>query len=136
MKLLVYHIPAPPPPAPPAAAPAQPQKDGAAPNQQGSLPLAPGDGLAQFGGGGFGFGGMGGIAGPVIPGNDLVELITKLVEPESWSREGAYIKAVPGRLIVRQTPETHRKIARLLRRLDIDPFPGPTWGMGGGFSAF
>jgi hypothetical protein len=72
--------------------------------------------LGQFGGGGFG-GFSGGLGAP-IPGQDLVEIVTALVEPESWRREGAYIKAVPGRLIVRQTNSAHRKIEKLLRQLD------------------
>ncbi len=63
-----------------------------------------------------------------IPGDDLVEIVTELVEPESWNREGAYLKAVPGRLIVRHTVATHHKIEKLLKQLGLISDLGMTYG--------
>ena len=49
-----------------------------------------------------------------------MEIIRQLVEPKSWSaRDDVYIKAVPGRLIVRQTERVHVGIEFLLRKLGV-----------------
>jgi hypothetical protein len=108
LKLVVYDLPQPLPlqnPAPQQQAPAGGAEQ---PNQGG-------------GGGFFQFGGFGGpyASGTPIPGNDLVEIVTALAAPEAWGREGVYIKAVPGRLIVRQTATVHRKIKSLLVQLGL-----------------
>jgi hypothetical protein len=105
------------------AKPALPVGDAAAPR---------GDVLSQFGG----LGGElpGAAAEAVIPGDDLVELVINLIEPESWSREGVLIKAVPGRLVIRQTAAVHRQVEKLLTQLDASPIPGGNLGgFGGGF---
>jgi hypothetical protein len=56
-----------------------------------------------------------------IPSDDLETIIRTLVAPDSWATEGAYLKAVPGRLIVRQTEPAHRAIASLLLKLGLVP---------------
>lgn len=80
-----------------------------------------------------GFGG-GFTHGPPIPGEDLVQIITALIEPESWNREDVYIRAVPGRLIVRHNEATQRQVKQLLSRLTVlhDPLLLEGGGFGGG----
>ncbi len=118
LQLVVYHLPVAQPSS--AAEPARLGEGAAGPSGPGGL-------FQQFGGMG---GGVGvGIAFAPIPGNDLVEIITTLVEPESWGREDVYIKAVPARLIVRHTAATHRQIEKLLVQLGlVSPYRG---GFGG-----
>ena len=41
-------------------------------------------------------------------------MICKLVEPQSWSKPDAYIGLVPSTIVVRQTPDVHCQIERLL----------------------
>ncbi len=42
------------------------------------------------------------------------EAIRRLVAPDTWSRRDVYLSYVSGALIVRQTPEVHRKIHELI----------------------
>jgi hypothetical protein len=116
LHLVIYDLPHPAPQIPAQ----QPAHDGGV--QQ---PAAPGGGLFQFGGG---FGGVG--AGPPIPSDDLVAIVTSLVEPESWKREGVYINAVAGRLIVRNTTAVHRQVKALLVKLGLRS-PWDEGGFGG-----
>lgn len=104
-----------------------------------------GSGLAQFGG--ISTTGIGGgvpayqIASPgiqiLIPEDELLSLITDLIEPDSWQeREDVYAKAVPGSLIIRHTDAVHRQIRQLLGRLNAlrqlpGGFIGGMGGMGG-----
>ncbi len=76
--------------------------------------------LGQMGGGGPVWrGGAGGVSA-VIPEKELAALILEFVAPQSWgTREDAYIKAVPGRLIVRQTERVHGKIEQFLSKLGV-----------------
>jgi hypothetical protein len=52
---------------------------------------------------------------------ELLKLIQELVEPESWDQEGVFARATAGRLIIRQTDDVHRRIGRMLTRLNV-PF--------------
>jgi len=72
--------------------------------------------LAQMGG----FGG-GGAPAPMayFEDQELLELIKELVEPASWSAKGVYASAAPGRLVIRQTDQIHRKIRRMLTQLGV-----------------
>jgi hypothetical protein len=91
--------------------------------------------LSQMGMGG-GMGGMG-SAGPapgnrttaagklpqaIIPEDQLLGTIMKLVEPSSWvARNDVYAEVLPGRLLIRHTEAVHRKIEQLLVKLGV-PF--------------
>ena len=120
LQLVVYDLPVERPIAAPVAAPAHPPQN--APQSKRDADLS-GDVLGSFGG----FGDFGNLV--PIPGNDVMEVVVVLVDPESWNGEGVYIKAVPGRLIVRHTAATHRKIERLLMQLRlIHPYTGGYWG--------
>jgi hypothetical protein len=46
-------------------------------------------------------------------------LIKELIEPASWSAKGVYASAAPGRLVIRQTDQIHRKIRRMLTQLGV-----------------
>lgn len=51
---------------------------------------------------------------------DITQAITDLITPDEWADNGGIIgsiRQVGGRLIIRQTPANHRKIARLLDEL-------------------
>ncbi len=74
--------------------------------------------LANLGG----FGGIG-MYLPPIPGEDLAEVITTLVEPDRWGEDEVYLKVTSGRLIVRHTVGAHRKIQDLLATLGVDAQP-------------
>ena len=53
----------------------------------------------------------------------ITKLLTDIVSPETWrdaGGTGGSIRELGGLLIVVQTPENHREIARLLTRLDIE----------------
>lgn len=69
-----------------------------------------------------------GAATPVMPGPypdeaELLDLITTLIEPESWqSRDDVMARAVTGRLIIRHTESVHRQIRELGARLAIPYF--------------
>jgi hypothetical protein len=124
LHLIVYDIPQ---PLPTQSSPPQ-QQSGQEGDAQQPNAAPGGGGLFQFGN--FGGGTFGGST--PIPGDDLVEIVTSLVEPESWNREGVYIKAVPGRLIVRQTAGVHRKIKPLLVQLGLrSPWDWEQSGFGG-----
>lgn len=95
---------------------------------------AKGNTLQQFGGGGLG-GGFGGgrggfgggertvIYGPAPGEKETLELITTLIEPESWSeRDDVFARAVTGRLVIRHTESVHRQIKELATRLGIPNF--------------
>lgn len=120
LDLVVYWLPIAPTPAPPESQ-AKPQAEGARREHDHIL--------RQFGGMSGSFSGLdsgwggGHIWASPVPGEDLVEVIVTLVDPASWSREGVYIKAIPGRLLVRHTAAAHRKIQSLLTRLGISPTP-------------
>ena len=73
---------------------------------------------------------------------DLQELVVHLVEPESWGGD-TYLKAMPGKLVVRHRRDVQEKVEKLLERLGL---PGsvhlhggfgssamPVQGSGGGF---
>jgi hypothetical protein len=73
---------------------------------------------------GFGGGGGGGMMGGgarYVTQNDLVEALTKTIEPDSWddiSGPGSFtFVKESGSLVVRQTWAIHRKILQLLRDL-------------------
>lgn len=59
----------------------------------------------------------------VIPEAELLALIVELVAPESWSGEDVYAKAVPGRLVIRQTHRVHAQIEKLFLRLRVPATP-------------
>ncbi len=53
----------------------------------------------------------------------LVELIKSTIEPDSWSEDaGQIVISHPGTLVIRQTPQVHDRIAKLLSQLldDMD----------------
>jgi hypothetical protein len=99
--------------------------------------------LGGFGGGGGGFGGVEPrvIYGPAPDEEETLELITTLIEPESWSeRDDVFARAVTGRLVIRHTESVHRQIKELAARLGIPNFREvPNWQtnpnvpQGGGF---
>jgi hypothetical protein len=114
--IYVYSLPEPPPPPAtrPAAAAAIP------PNvspQFGGTASAPICGGSLF------------MAASPIPGEDMVEIIRNLVKPQSWRQDDVYIKAVPGRLIVRHVPEAHREIARLFGKLGLATWSPSSGGL-------
>jgi hypothetical protein len=91
--------------------------------------------LAQAVGGHPGFFFDMGLHSALFEEDDLLEIIQELVEPDSWDEEGVYARPAPGRLIIRQSPEVHRKIGQLLTRLGViyqDSSKRPTGGFGGG----
>ena len=61
----------------------------------------------------------------------LLPVIVRLVQPESWRRQEAVIESLGPALVVRQTPAVHREIAELLERLGEPSVKG--LGAGGGF---
>jgi hypothetical protein len=87
--------------------------------------------------------------GAQISEERLAEEIKTLVEPAAWEAEDTFIRVLPSRLIIRQRPEVHREIYRLLRDLgvlrpqgndgdaaDLESFHGlGGGGLGGGFGA-
>ena len=54
----------------------------------------------------------------------LLAIVVRLVQPESWRREGAVIESFGPALVVRQTPAVHREIEELLERLSEAKFEG------------
>jgi len=69
----------------------------------------------------------------IIPEQELLAVITELIEPGSWSeRDDVYSRAIPGRLIIRHTDAVHRQISRLLGRLGGTYRSVPATSMGGG----
>lgn len=96
----------------------------------GGMFAVPDDVLGQFGGGGAsGTGGMGapgmassdfgGSSAVAIPTNELIQTITSVVAPETWSSMGgpAVITTLRGMLIVKQTQAAHAEIGKLLDTL-------------------
>jgi hypothetical protein len=84
--------------------------------------------LNQFGGGGGGgFGGGGGsnqqaimqYSDPDVSTDDLAEILQELVAPKSWETPEAYIRALPGRLVIRQDVEHHRAVIDFLSDLGV-----------------
>ena len=66
-----------------------------------------------------------------------MDLITELIEPESWQKQpGVYARAVPGRLVIRHSAAVHRQIQKLLERLEVivTPRARGMGGMGSGMS--
>jgi len=47
----------------------------------------------------------------------VAEMITEMVEPESWEEDGVSVAAHTGKLVIRTYPAIHRKIARFLMLL-------------------
>jgi hypothetical protein len=70
---------------------------------------------------------------PTADGGEVAKLLTETVEPEAWKQPDAYIRPIAGRLMVRQTPAVHRKVKRLLDKLDLTASAGGG-GFGGGKS--
>jgi hypothetical protein len=82
--------------------------------------------LPQYG---FGTGTLGPLGGPskiqtneLPTETELLELITTLIEPESWSRKDVYTRAVAGRIIIRHEESVHLQIKRLAFRLGLGTF--------------
>jgi len=67
-------------------------------------------------------------------GEELLEVIRELVEPDSWNKEDVYARAAPRRLIIRQSREVHRKICQMLNRLGVS-YQNTTNVRGGGFGS-
>lgn len=89
------------------------------------VPAGAGD-AGGFGGGDLGGGGLGGGGGASVPATgarpsveDLIRVITRLIEPESWSTVGgpADIQVIGQSLVVRQSAAAHRQIEALLGQL-------------------
>ncbi len=57
-----------------------------------------------------------------LPGDDFVSVVHDLIEPKLWSGE-AYIHAVPGAIVVKQTPAMQRRVEKLLVQLGAIPDP-------------
>ena len=104
--------------APPATDPA-----GTAPSTGETTPPAgAGDSGGQTGGGGFGGGGSGGKEAPQREPSDadnLIQIITTTIEPDSWDEVGGpgTIAEYKGLLAVSQTGDIHHEIERLLNML-------------------
>jgi hypothetical protein len=58
----------------------------------------------------------------------IIHVIKDLVEPASWKKDGGYIEGVGTTLVVRQTPEVHRQVAKLLKDLRFLGDAVPTRG--------
>ena len=52
-----------------------------------------------------------------VPSEPAARLIRELIEPASWNEPGVLVRAVPDRLVVRQTKAAHRQIIDLLQQL-------------------
>lgn len=73
---------------------------------------------------------------PAMTPKEVADTVKALVAPESWKGEDVYIQGVTGRLIVRQTPEVHAEIVKLLWELKVSAGGGiklPRPAGGGGF---
>lgn len=129
LKMVVYHLP---------SAKERETIDDKNSSRRRSAPVdldsvARSQGVGQFGGD-FGSGVSGGVdwsSGIAIPEVELLETIQELLAPESWrSTPHVYARALPGRIVIRQTASIHRQIEWLLHGLSV-PFytspPGP-WG--------
>ncbi len=55
---------------------------------------------------------------------EYITVIKKLIEPELWKRDGAYIGKVPDGIVARCSPKTHERIRELLTELDALPPKG------------
>lgn len=92
-------------------------------------PMGPGLGAAVPMGGAGGAGGMGGMmGGTAVSGfgsqhdaraSHLMQLVTQIVKPDSWSEAGGpgSIAEYGGLLVVRQNPQAHREVEKLLAML-------------------
>ena len=61
---------------------------------------------------------------PAIPEEQLAQLVAELIEPESWkSRKDVYLRAVPGRLLIRHTEAVHRQVQELFTHLGVRAWP-------------
>lgn len=65
------------------------------------------------------------------------EAVRRLIAPDTWTRRDVYLSYVSGSLIVRQTPEVHRKIQELIDQFTAQnqrpqPVSGNMGGFGGG----
>jgi hypothetical protein len=49
--------------------------------------------------------------------DSIVDMIQRMVEPESWEDDRTSIAAYTGKLVVKTYPDVHRKIARFLNEL-------------------
>lgn len=54
-------------------------------------------------------------------GEQIVEMIRKLIEPKSWSDPNAYIGLAADSIVVRQTPQVHRHIQNLIDAFEAVP---------------
>jgi hypothetical protein len=85
--------------------------------------------MAMGAGGGYGGGGMGGMMGAgAVSGfgsqhdaraSHLMQLVSQIVKPDSWSEAGGpgSIAEYGGLLVVRQNPQAHREVEKLLAML-------------------
>ena len=96
--------------------------------------------MGQFG---AGFGGGASMSrgwgqGTPVPEDELLETIQQLIPPKNWGgNTQVFAKALPGRLVIRQTPQAHRQIESLLQKLDVEYYTSPmrasdVFGFGGG----
>jgi len=118
-RVVIYYVPTA-TQTPQATAPGKPGEPNATPQAEAS-PRPPRL-LAAVNGGNAGLPPVRSLA--PIPEDTLVDLIRELIEPESWkNRSDVYVKAVPNRLIIRQTAAVHRQIRELFRRLGLAAGP-------------
>ncbi|QDU99096.1 hypothetical protein [Lignipirellula cremea] len=52
-------------------------------------------------------------------GQTLVSLISRRIEPASWTAEGVSIEAAAGAIVVRHTPAVHQQIGQLLKAMNV-----------------
>jgi len=91
---------------------------------------AEGGGAGGAGGAGGGGGGLGGGAGfgggggggqqqgkAAFSADNLVKLIERVVEPQSWGKQGNSVRAQGGLLFVKNSSEVHDKVLRLLENI-------------------
>ena len=56
---------------------------------------------------------------------ELRNAVTMLVGPSCWEEDNVVITVVGSKLLVRQTPAVQREVARLLKKIEVGPSPGP-----------
>lgn len=94
-------------------------------------------GKREFGAGGL----MGTVSREPMSASQMLELITTLIEPGSWTtRDDVYARAVAGRIVIRHTDTVHRQIRELANRLGVlDLYSTNSWWWGklrGGLPGF
>ena len=60
---------------------------------------------------------------PDMAAEDFVSVVRELVEPKSWAGGDAYIHALPGAIVVKQTGAIHKRVEKLLFELGAIPDP-------------